>query len=41
MDQRTRELASYAAGLDYGELTAEAIHECKRRVIDTVAEAGS
>jgi len=36
MDQRTRELASYAASLTYEELTAEAVHECKRRIIDSV-----
>ena len=36
MDPRTRELASYAAGLAYRELTSEAIHECKRRIIDTL-----
>ena len=36
MDQRTRELASYSASLAYRELTPEAVHECKRRIIDTI-----
>src|SRR5438874_230157 len=36
MDHRTHELASYAASLSYDELTPEAIHEAKRRIIDSV-----
>jgi 2-methylcitrate dehydratase len=36
MDQRTRELASYAADLTYEDLTPQAIYECKRRIIDSI-----
>jgi 2-methylcitrate dehydratase len=37
MDATTRTLASYAAESSYDALTASAIHECKRRIIDTLA----
>ena len=37
MDNRTRQLAAYAAGLRYDELTPAAIHETKRRFIDSLA----
>jgi 2-methylcitrate dehydratase len=37
MDSTTRRLASYAAELSYDALSASAIHECKRRIIDTLA----
>jgi 2-methylcitrate dehydratase len=37
LDSTTHTLASYAAGLSYDGLTASAIHECKRRIIDTLA----
>ncbi|HEX3244187.1 MAG TPA: MmgE/PrpD family protein, partial [Chloroflexota bacterium] len=37
MDQTTRLLASYAAELSYAALTASAVHQCKRRIIDTLA----
>lgn len=37
MDRRTTELAAYAAALRYEDLSEEAVHECKRRLIDTLA----
>jgi 2-methylcitrate dehydratase len=37
MDATTRGLASYAAGMSYDALSPAAIHQCKRRVIDTLA----
>ena len=37
MDATTRLLASYAADISYDALTPSAIHECKRRIIDTLA----
>src|SRR4051794_17491484 len=37
MDATTRLLASYAAEISYDALTPSAIHECKRRIIDTLA----
>jgi 2-methylcitrate dehydratase len=36
MDSMIEKLAEYAAGLRYKDLTAEAVHECKRRLIDTL-----
>jgi 2-methylcitrate dehydratase len=36
MDSMIERLADYAAGLRYKDLTPEAIHECKRRLIDTL-----
>ena len=36
MDPRIRELSEYAAGLSYGELPEEVVHECKRKLIDTL-----
>src|ERR1700730_1933465 len=37
MDNTTRTLANYVAGLTFGALSASAIHETKRRLIDAVA----
>jgi 2-methylcitrate dehydratase len=36
MDSMIEQLAEYAVGLRYNELTPEAVHECKRRLIDTL-----
>ncbi|MGZ8228272.1 MAG: MmgE/PrpD family protein [Burkholderiales bacterium] len=36
MDQRTRELAAYAASHAFDELGSAAVHECKRRLIDSI-----
>jgi 2-methylcitrate dehydratase len=36
MDSMIEQLAEYAAGLRYRDLAPEAVHECKRRLIDTL-----
>src|SRR5690348_7857778 len=36
MDKTTRTLAAYVASLQYAHLTPGALHEAKRRLIDTV-----
>jgi 2-methylcitrate dehydratase len=36
MDSMIESLAGYAAGLRYRDLPVEAVHECKRRLIDTL-----
>src|SRR5574341_668416 len=36
MDSMIEQLAEYAAGLRYRDLTQDAVHECKRRLIDTL-----
>jgi 2-methylcitrate dehydratase len=36
MDQRIRELSEYAAGLSFAELPPAVVHECKRKLIDTL-----
>jgi 2-methylcitrate dehydratase len=36
MDRTTETLASYAASLSYSDLTPEAVHQTKRRVIDSL-----
>ena len=36
MDQTTRSIAEFATRLDYADLPAGVIHDCKRRIIDTV-----
>jgi len=36
MDSMIEKLADYAAGLRYKDLSPEAVHECKRRLIDTL-----
>lgn len=41
MDDTTRRLADYALATDYGRLSAATVHECKRRLIDTIASAMS
>jgi 2-methylcitrate dehydratase len=37
MDRTIEQLAGYAAELSYEDLPPEAVHECKRRLIDTLA----
>jgi 2-methylcitrate dehydratase len=37
MDDTTRALADYATGLDYDRLSSSAVHETKKRLVDTVA----
>ena len=41
MDQTTARLARFAASYEFGSLSAEVIHECKRRIIDSVACAAA
>jgi len=36
MDSMIEQLAQYTAGLRYQDLPPEAVHECKRRLIDTL-----
>ena len=36
MDQTTRSIAEFATRLDYADLPAGVIHDCKRRIIDTI-----
>jgi 2-methylcitrate dehydratase len=36
MDSMIEQLAEYASALRYGELPADAVHECKRRLVDTL-----
>lgn len=36
MDSMIEQLSEYAVGLRYRDLSAEAVHECKRRLIDTL-----
>ncbi len=36
MDQTIEQLSSYAVSLEYADIPEEAVHECKRRVIDTL-----
>jgi 2-methylcitrate dehydratase len=36
MDTRIRELSEYAAGLAYDDLPAPVVHECKRKLLDTL-----
>lgn len=36
MDSMIESLAEYASGLRYRDLTPEAVHECKRRLVDTL-----
>ena len=36
MDPRIRELSEYAAGLAYADLPAAVVHECKRKLLDTL-----
>ena len=36
MDRTIEQLAEYSAGLRYRDLPQEAVHECKRRLIDTL-----
>jgi 2-methylcitrate dehydratase len=41
MDATTQRLADYALATDYSLLSATTVHECKRRLIDTLASAMS
>ena len=36
MDQRIREISAYAHELSFGDLPAAVVHECKRKLIDTL-----
>ena len=36
MDQTTRSIAEFATRLDYADLPAGVIHDCKRRIVDTI-----
>jgi 2-methylcitrate dehydratase len=36
MDHSTKSIAEFSVRLDYADLSAEVIHDCKRRIIDTV-----
>src|SRR4051812_26850967 len=36
MDHSTKCITEFAAKLDYDDLPAEVVHDCKRRIIDTV-----
>jgi 2-methylcitrate dehydratase len=36
MDESTSRIADYASTLAYEDLPAEVVHECKRRLVDTV-----
>src|SRR5712671_1905868 len=36
MDASINRIADYASTLAYGDLPAQVVHECKRRIIDTV-----
>jgi 2-methylcitrate dehydratase len=36
MDQITRSIAELATRLDYADLPADVVHDCKRRIIDTI-----
>ena len=36
MDQSTRSIAEFATRLDFAVLPTEVVHDCKRRIIDTI-----
>ena len=36
MDHSTKSIAEFATRLDYADLPAEVVHDCKRRIIDTI-----
>jgi 2-methylcitrate dehydratase len=36
MDHSTRSIAEFATRLEYADLPAEVVHDCKRRIVDTV-----
>ncbi len=36
MDHSTKSIAEFAARLSYADLPAEVVHDCKRRIIDTI-----
>jgi 2-methylcitrate dehydratase len=36
MDHSTRRIAEFVSGLDYADLPAAVVHDCKRRIIDTI-----
>ena len=39
MDATTRRLADFAIAAQFESLSAETVHQCKRRLLDTVASA--
>ena len=39
MDQSTKSIAEFAIRLDYADLPAEVVHDCKQRIIDTIGFA--
>src|SRR4029077_211752 len=36
MDHSTKSIAEFSTRLDYADLPADVVHDCKRRIIDTV-----
>src|SRR4029077_3854917 len=36
MDHSTKSIAEFSTRLDYADLPANVVHDCKRRIIDTV-----
>ena len=36
MDHSTRSIAEFAVRLGYADLPADVVHDCKRRIIDTI-----
>ena len=36
MDHSTRNMAEFATRLGYADLPPEVVHDCKRRIIDTI-----
>src|SRR5215207_7690915 len=36
MDHSTKSIAEFAVRLDYADLPAAVVHDCKRRIIDTI-----
>jgi 2-methylcitrate dehydratase len=36
MDHSTKSIAEFAVRLDYGDLPADVVHDCKRRILDTI-----
>ena len=36
MDHSTKSIAEFATRLDYADLPADVVHDCKRRIIDTI-----
>ncbi len=36
MDHSTKSIAEFAVRLDYADLPADVVHDCKRRILDTI-----